>query len=100
MLHLLGGLILLVGVGLASARADDQAAPARNTRELWADFDPRADALEIEIAKSWEEGLLHIDQLYFTGETWLGKKVRVFAYRAAPAQGEKLPGILHIHGGG
>ena len=91
---------MLLGVGLASARADDHGEPIRNSRELWADFDPRADALEIEITKSWEEGPVHFDQLYFTGETWQGTKVRVFAYRAASARGEKLPGILHLHGGG
>jgi len=86
--------------GLASARADDQPAAIRNSRELWAGFDPRAEGLEIEIAKSWDEGPIHIDQLYFAGETWKGTQVRVFAYRGAPARGEKLPGILHLHGGG
>lgn len=87
-------------VVLAEASADDETTPIRNTKELWAGFDPTAEPLESEIAKSWDEGSLHIDQLYFTGETWLGTKVRVFAYRGAPAEGEKLPGILHIHGGG
>ena len=43
---------------------------------------------------------IHIEQLSFTGETWEGVKVRVFAYRGAPAHGEKLPGVLHLHGGG
>lgn len=86
--------------GRITAWADDPAAPIRNARELWAGFDPTAEALVIEITKSWDEGSLHIDQLYFTGETWQGNRVRVFAYRAAPVKGEKMPGILHLHGGG
>ena len=70
--------------------------------ELWADFDPRSEPLEVEVFKSETEdgGSLRIDWLYFTGQTWDGVKTRVFAYRGAPTQGEKLPGILHIHGGG
>ncbi len=74
--------------------------PITNARALWAGFDPRAQPLEIEVAKTWDEGPLRIEQLYFTGETWQETKVRVFAYRAAPTTGEKLPGILHLHGGG
>ena len=72
----------------------------RSAQELWAGYDPRTEPLEIVVAKSWQEGAIQIEQLSFTGETWEGVKVRVFAYRGAPMQGEKLPGILHIHGGG
>jgi hypothetical protein len=43
--------------------------PFSTAQELWADFDPRRDPLEIEIAKSWDEGAVHLEQLYFTGET-------------------------------
>ena len=31
------------------------------------------------MAKSWDEGAIHIEQLSFTGETWEGVKVRGFA---------------------
>ncbi|HWB06060.1 MAG TPA: dienelactone hydrolase family protein [Verrucomicrobiales bacterium] len=69
-------------------------------QELWAGYDPHAEPLETTVTKSWDEGPLHLEQLTFTGETWQSEKVRVFAYRGAPSTGEKLPGILHIHGGG
>ena len=82
---------------LSACCADAQ---LQNAEELWDGYDPRAEPLEIAVAKSWEEGAIRFEQLSFTGETWEGVKVRVFAYRGAPTHGEKLPGILHLHGGG
>ncbi len=87
--------VLLILLGTCGADAQ-----IRNAEELWAGYDPRAEPLEITVAKAWDEGALRIEQLSFTGETWEGVKVRVFAYRGAPKEGGKLPGILHLHGGG
>lgn len=67
---------------------------------LWAGFDPRSDPLEIEVIETIEEDGIRMERLYFTGETWQGEKVRVYAIIGAPTSGENLPGILHIHGGG
>ena len=64
---------------LALTRAEEPAVPS--ARGLWADYDPRAEPLEITVSKSWDEGAIHIEQLAFTGETWQDLKVRVFAYR-------------------
>lgn len=68
--------------------------------KLWAGFDPRHDPLEIEVLKEWDEEGIHLSELYFTGETWKGVKTRVYAIQGAPREGKKLPGLLHIHGGG
>ena len=89
--------LFLLGACAVGRCADLQ---IRSAQELWAGYDPRTEPLEIVVAKSWQEGAIQIEQLSFTGETWEGVKVRVFAYRGAPMQGEKLPGILHLHGGG
>lgn len=91
-------LLLCLVLPLVFLRAEET--PFRDARELWAGYDPRAEPLEIAVAKSWDEDAIHIEQLSFTGETWEGVKVRVFAYRGAPAHGDKLPGMLHLHGGG
>jgi dienelactone hydrolase len=92
--------ILKLSEQSVSQATEPHTSPIPTSRELWAGYDPRAEPLEVEIAKSWDEGNLHFDQVYFTGETWQETKVRVFAYRAAPKDGKKLPGVLHIHGGG
>ncbi len=68
---------------------------------LWAGFDPRATPLEVEVIKAWDEEGVHLEMLYFTGEIFEGEKTRVFAYLGRPkAASDKLPGVLHIHGGG
>ncbi len=69
-------------------------------KAVYAGFDPRKDPLEVEMIKEWDEGGIHIEQLYFTGQVIDGVKTRVYAYRAAPRTGERLPGILYCHGGG
>ena len=89
--------LLVLGAHVAGWCAET---PPQNARELWAGCDPRVEPLEIVVAKSWDEGAIHFEQLAFTGETWEGEKVRVFAYRGAPTNGARLPGMLHLHGGG
>ena len=62
---------------------------------------PRALPLEIEVLKAWDEGDIHLEMIYFTGEIFEGEKTRVFGYLGRPKKIEgKLPGLLHIHGGG
>src|SRR5436190_2977895 len=94
--------VLLCVLSLLSLPAGAQETPAaiHTARELWAGYDPRVEPLEVAITKTWEEGPVRFEQLTFTGETWQGSKVRVFAYRGAPVQGDKHPGVLHLHGGG
>ncbi len=82
------------------------AAPAAEPRietiaDLWAGFDPRALPLDVEVVKAWDEGETHLEMVYFTGEEFDGVKTRVFGYLGRPKKVEgKIPGVLHIHGGG
>jgi dienelactone hydrolase len=68
--------------------------------KLWRDFNPESPDLEIESLKKWQEDGVAFEKLRFTSERESGGKVRVFAIRGAPLAGARLPGILHIHGGG
>jgi hypothetical protein len=93
--------LILFAANRLNGCADEAPRRIESARDLWAGYDPRAEPLEIEVAKVWDEGAIRFEQLSFTGETWQGRKVRVFAYRGAPVEGDaKLPGILHLHGGG
>jgi dienelactone hydrolase len=66
----------------------------------WADFDPHAEPLEVEItAESIEDGIVLRHVRYVVG-TFAGKKTRVAAFYAFPQNGKRLPGIIQIHGGG
>ena len=68
--------------------------------KVWRDFRPDAPDLEIEKIRSWHEDQADFETLRFTAERESGGRVSVFAIRGAPSNGSRLPGILHIHGGG
>ena len=83
------------------AAQPDPASPIKSIDDLWAGFDPRALPLEIDVIDSRDEGDTHLETIYFTGEVFEGEKTRIFAYLGRPRQpAGKIPGILHIHGGG
>lgn len=73
----------------------------QSVRELWADFDPRKDPLEIEIIREWkEDGCVFRHVRYLIG-TFKGKPARMAAIYGFPMGAkEKLPAVMHIHGGG
>lgn len=69
--------------------------------ELWADFDPRSDPLEVEVIREWEEdgGVFRLVR-YLIG-TFKGKPARMAAIYGYPAGADgKVPAVMHIHGGG
>jgi dienelactone hydrolase len=76
-------------------------APITTVEALWAWFDPRAVPLDVEVIKAWDEGDAHLEAVYFTGEVFEGERVRVFGYFGRPRKIDgKVPGVLHVHGGG
>lgn len=68
--------------------------------EIWDGYDPRAEPLGEEVLKTWEENGVTYKEVYFNGEKFDGRYVRIYGIYAAPTGGKKLPGLLHIHGGG
>jgi len=101
----LSGLLALAASVLVAHASAPPELPAKvkieTIDDLWAGFDPRALPLKIEVVKSWDEGDITIDALYFNGETFDGETTRVFGYYGRPNKvKEKIPGVLHIHGGG
>ena len=68
--------------------------------EIWEGYDPRAEPLDEEILKTWEGDGISYKEVYFNGEQFAGKYVRIYGIYAAPTGGKNLPGLLHIHGGG
>lgn len=75
-------------------------AAEKSIDELWSDFNPRAEPLEIETLREWNEGPSRYREFYFTGMTHEGEKVRVYCIYATPSAPGKYPATLHIHGGG
>ncbi|MCD9021624.1 alpha/beta hydrolase family protein [Cohnella silvisoli] len=68
--------------------------------QVWEGYDPSAEPLEVELLKMWTEDGNCFKEMYFTGKTTGAEKTRIYAVYSAPEEGELLPGILHVHGGG
>jgi len=68
--------------------------------ELWQGIDPRAEPLEVEVLKEWQEGDVVLQVLRYRVGVFKGQVARVAAVYARPKDGSKLPGLVQIHGGG
>lgn len=67
---------------------------------LWADYDPAGEPLESRLVRQWQEDGLLLRYVTFHIGTFKGEKARIAAFYAYPEGGRKLPGLLHLHGGG
>lgn len=90
------GLFLAGGTVFAAAATPSFATP----EELWAGYDPRALPIEGEVAKEEIVDGIVLRTVYYTSEVTDSFKVRVVAYYGFPVGGNKLPAIMHLHGGG
>lgn len=99
------GSICLVAPLLAALAGGGEIEPIGDAEALWRGIDPQALPLDRELLDGWREPAGSFQKLRFTSEVCDGVPARVFAIYGAPpisAQdpAERVPGILHIHGGG
>jgi hypothetical protein len=112
------GFVLMAGLSLMSlptARGADGITPLplkeslpplengvvpQNFEQLWAGFDPRAEPLDVEVLKEWEEGGVVLKVLRYRVGVFKGQKAMMAAVYGYPKGGSKLPGLVQIHGGG
>lgn len=80
-------------------RADEPKAPT-TVKELFADFDPRKDELDAKVVREWEKDEIVYRYVTYHIGTFKEKPARMAAFFAFPKGAKKLPGLLHIHGGG
>ncbi|NQV35480.1 MAG: dienelactone hydrolase family protein [Phycisphaeraceae bacterium] len=67
---------------------------------LWAGYDPRAEPLEIEILKAWEEDEVMLQVVRYRIGIFKGQKAMMAAVYGYPKGQKHLPGLVQIHGGG
>ena len=67
---------------------------------LWAGYDPRAEPLEIETLKAWEEDGVVLRVVRYRIGIFKGQKAMMAAVYGYPKGGTQLPGLVQIHGGG
>jgi len=94
-------LLTFTALLLASLGAMRAAETPKSVTELWADFDPRHDPLETEIIREWKSDGMVLRYVRFLIGTFKGKPARMAAFYGFPEGAkEKLPAVMHIHGGG
>ena len=77
----------------------DGVAP-RNFQEMWAGFDPRAESLEVETIRQWEDNGVTLRIVRFRIGVFKGQKATLAGVYGFPTGGTTLPGLVQIHGGG
>ena len=76
------------------------AAPPQTLAELWAGFDPLREPIEGEVLKSWEQDGVACHVVRYQVGVFKGAPARVAGFYAFPPGAQKVPAVLHIHGGG
>lgn len=72
----------------------------QNLEELWGLYDPRAEALDAETTKEWEQEGVVCRVIRYKVGTFKGAEAKVAAIYAFPKGAAKLPALLQLHGGG
>ena len=89
--------ILLAAVALGSAEA---AEIPRTVESLRTGYDSRREPLEAKVVRQWEEGSIVFRYVTYQIGVFKGVPARMAAFYAFPTGRHRLPGLLHLHGGG
>jgi hypothetical protein len=85
----------------SNSYGDPLSANVPQTREeLWSGIDMRAEPLNVEVLKEWEEDGVVLKVLRYRVGVFKGQKAMMAAVYGYPKGGSKLPGLVQIHGGG
>ncbi len=97
---------LALALAAAPAGAEDSFSPyaadavPQTVEALWADIDPRAEPLDIEVVEEWRDGGVTTRYLLYTVCTHGGEPCRVAAFYCFPTGAKGAPAFVWAHGGG
>ena len=86
-------------VPFLACAADKPKAPV-TVQELRAGFDPRKEPLDTTVVREWEKGDIFYRHVTFHIANFKDKPARMAGFFGFPKGARKLPGLLHLHGGG
>ena len=73
----------------------------RSAKELWQDYDPRREPLDVKILRSWQQNDVHVHYVIYTVGTFRGKLSTMAAFYTTPLKtDQQYPAVVNIHGGG
>ncbi len=96
---------LFVTVQMASSLEDtfsteEEGTVPQSFEALWNGYDPRAEPLDVEVLKEWEEDGVLLKVLRYRVGVFKGQKSLLAAVYGYPKNGTNLPGLVQAHGGG
>ena len=92
--------VCLVAVGQETLPPLKDGKAPQTFEETWAGFDPRAEPLDVEVLKEWEEDGVVLKVLRYRIGIFKGQKAMMAGVYGYPKGGKNLPGLVQIHGGG
>lgn len=98
-MHLFRVMALLVSTCCSCSWAAADEVP-KTVSELFADFDPRKEPLDAKVVREWDKDGIVYRYVTFHIGTFKNQPARMAGFFAFPKNAEKLPGLLHLHGGG
>src|SRR6056300_69703 len=75
------------------------ASPPNDYLSMWAGFDPRAENLDVEILKEWEEDKVVLQVIRYRIGVFKGRNSWMVGIYGYPKGMDNLPGLLQVHGG-
>ncbi len=91
--------LTLLGLNTFEAISDPTKLP-QSPIELWEDFDPHAEPLEVKVVKEWKTEKVTTRYLTYKVGRFKGENSRVAAYYSFPNKTGRHPAIVWTHGGG
>jgi hypothetical protein len=98
--------VCLLVLGAVASLAQDSLPPLRegkvpqNLVEFWGEYDPRREPVEADVTREWEQDGIVCRVLRYQVGVFKGAPAKVAAFYAFSKGAAKLPGLLHLHGGG
>ncbi|MGC6448061.1 MAG: alpha/beta hydrolase family protein [Rubripirellula sp.] len=72
----------------------------KTVEELWANYDPRSEPLDVKVVRQWEDQGLTLSYVTFSIGSFRGEEATMAAFFGYPKGGANLPAVMHMHGGG
>jgi dienelactone hydrolase len=72
----------------------------QNPTDLWQDYDPRSEPLNVQVLKEWKEAGVVTRYITFKVGTFKGADSRIAAFYSFPDNGRKNAAFVWCHGGG
>ncbi len=90
---------LVPETGMAAKIPGDAEVPG-DVESLWADYDPRREPLDAKVVRQWDRDGITFQYVIFTIGKFHQKRSRMAAFYGFRPGRQRLPGLLHLHGGG